>query len=257
MIISICKMLFRADSCMKDNNTWNVKTMDQQSLEERIVNLEKLTYFLRSEIAVLQKLIGKKNIDYYSPDRPSTESIVSVDTTSNSCKRDEALCIIRDIITQISPIQISDPFCSHLNHIKEKFIKFDDVISKINIDDIQDKIELLSGEILNVLDLFDDYFWGYSLETNQPMSSGIPDNMRSSAEKTRELIVQFLGLGLIRQIEFSEGEELNPDSQQYVLSGINPDKDERVIIGTLRPGFIKIYSDGDSMVFRKAIVKIR
>ena len=120
-----------------------------------------------------------------------------------------------------------------------------------------EKMELLAGEILNVVDLFDDYFWGYSLETNQPMSSGIPDVMKPSAKKTRELILDFLRLGNIAQIEFSAGSELNPDMQQFVLDAVNPNKNERMIIETLRPGFLKACGDGDSIVFSKAIVKIR
>ena len=45
--------------------------------------------------------------------------------------------------------------------------------------------------------------------------------------------------------------------QQFVLDGVNPNKNERMIIETLRPGFVKTCGDEDSIVFRKAIVKIR
>jgi hypothetical protein len=62
---------------------------------------------------------------------------------------------------------------------------------------------------------------------------------------------------MINQIEFPAGAELNPDMQQFVLDDVNPNKNERMIIETLRPGFVKTSGNGDSIVFRKAIVKIR
>ena len=230
---------------------------DNPSLENRVDYLEQSLEVLKTEILVLQKMIGKQNIEYFSPDHSPEAIINSGPGLASHCEKKIVLKIANNIINQIAPTNISDPFASHLTHIKEKFDKFIKVLDITNSDEIHEKMELLAGEILNVVDLFDDYFWGYSLETNQPMSSVIPDNMKQSAEKTRKLILEFLGLGMIKQIEFPAGSDLNPDMQQFVLDGVNPNKNERMLIETLRPGFVKTCGDGDSIVFRKAIVKIR
>lgn len=228
-----------------------------QFLEDRVSHLEQDIVVLNSKILKLQELFEKQSGLYLSPDKSAEEIVISSYTDENPSDKIIALQIAKSVINQIVPLDISDPFASHLTHIKEKFIRFIKVLYISKTDEILEKMELLAGEILNVVDLFDDYFWGYSLETNQPMSSGIPDVMKQSAEKTRELILEFLRLGNITQIEFSAGSELNPDMQQFVLDEVNPNKNERMIIETLRPGFVKTRADGDSIVFRKAIVKIR
>ena len=230
---------------------------DNQSLENRVDNLEQSLEVLKTEILVLQKMIGKQNIEYFSPDQSPEAIINSNPGLASPYEKEIVLRIANNIINQIAPTNISDPFASHLTHIKEKFDKFIKVLEITNADELHEKMELLAGEILNVVDLFDDYFWGYSLETNQPMSSCIPDNMKQSAEITRKLILEFLALGMINQIEFPAGSELNPDMQQFVLDEVNPNKNQRMIIETFRPGFVKTCADGDSIVFRKAIVKIR
>ena len=242
---------------MAQKKTEILNCTENQSLEDRVENLEHSLVVLKSEILVLKKTLAKHNVEYFSPDQTSEILVSSSIGVSNSYEKETSLRIAENIITQIEPSNISDPFASHLTHIKEKFIKFIKVLNISNADEIHEKMELLAGEILNVVDLFDDYFWGYSLETNQTMSSGIPDDMKQSAEKTRKLILEFLGLGMINQIEFPAGAELNPDMQQFVLDDVNPNKNERMIIETLRPGFVKTCGDGDSIVFRKAIVKIR
>jgi molecular chaperone GrpE (heat shock protein) len=202
-------------------------------------------------------MISKNSVEYFPPAQSSEIFLNSDNCGSNFYEKENSLRIAGNIITQIQLTNISDPFASHLRHIKEKFIKFIKMLNNSNTDEIHEKMELLAGEILNVVDLFDDYFWGYSLETNQLMSSGIPDDMKQSAEKTRKLIIEFLSLGMINQIEFPAGSDLNPDMQQFVLDDVNPNKNERMIIETLRPGFVKTCGDGDPVVFRKAIVKIR
>lgn len=242
---------------MTEKNPEILNSKENQSLESRVVNLEQSLFILKSEILILQKTITKNSVEYFSSDQSSEILDNSENGVSNSYEKENALRIAENIVTQIEPINISDPFASHLTHIKEKFTKFIKVLNNSNADEIHEKMELLAGEILNVVDLFDDYFWGYSLETNQPMSSVIPDNMKQSAEITRKLILEFLSLGMINQIEFPAGSDLNPDMQQFVLDGVNPNKNERIIIETLRPGFVKTCGDGDSIVFRKAIVKIR
>ena len=242
---------------MTEKNPEILNSKENQSLESRVKNLEQSLFILKSEILILQKTISKNSVEYFSSDQSSEILDNSNNCVSNSYEKDDSLRIAENIVMQIEPINISDPFASHLKHIKEKFTKFIKVLNNSNADEIHEKMELLAGEILNVVDLFDDYFWGYSLETNQPMSSVIPDIIKQSAEKTRKLILEFLGLGMINQIEFPAGSELNPDMQQFVLDDVNPNKNERMIIETLRPGFIKTCGDGDSIVFRKAIVKIR
>ena len=234
-----------------------LNTTENQALEDRVSHLEHDIVVLNSKILKLQELFEKQSGLYLSPDKSDEEIIISSYTDENPSDKIIALQIAKSVINQIVPLDISDPFASHLTHIKEKFIRFIKVLNTSKANEILEKMELLAGEILNVVDLFDDYFWGYSLETNQPMSSGIPDVMKQSAEKTRELILEFLRLGNITQIEFSAGSELNPDMQQFVLDEVNPNKNERMIIETLRPGFVKTCADGDSIVFRKAIVKIR
>lgn len=242
---------------MTEKNPEILNSKENKSLESRVENLEQSLFILKSEILILQKTITRNSVEYFSSDQSSKILDNSENGVSNSYEKENSLRIAENIVTQIEPINISDPFASHLTHIKEKFSKFIKVLNNSNADEIHEKLELLAGEILNVVDLFDDYFWGYSLETNQPMSSGIPDNMKQSAEKTRKLIIDFLGLGMINQIEFLAGSDLNPDMQQFVLDDVNPNKNERMLIETLRPGFVKTCGDGDSIVFRKAIVKIR
>ena len=242
---------------MTEKNPEILNSNENQSLESRVENLEQSLFILKSEILILQKTITKNSVEYFSSDQSSEILDNSENGVANSYEKENSLRIAENIVTQIEPINISDPFASHLTHIKEKFTKFIKVLNNSNADEIHEKMELLAGEILNVVDLFDDYFWGYSLETNQPMSSVIPDNMKQSAEITRKLILEFLSLGMINQIEFPAGSDLNPDMQQFVLDGVNPNKNERMIIETLRPGFVKTCGDGDSIVFRKAIVKIR
>jgi len=242
---------------MTEKNPDILNSKENQSLESRVKNLEQSLFILKSEILILQKTIAKNSVEYFSSDQSSEILDNSDNGVSNSYEKETSLRIAENIVIQIEPTNISDPFASHLTHIKEKFTKFIKVLNNSNADEIHEKMELLAGEILNVVDLFDDYFWGYSLETNQPMSSVIPDIMKQSAEKTRKLILEFLGLGMINQIEFPAGSELNPDMQQFILDEVNPNKNERMIIETLRPGFVKTCGDGDSIVFRKAIVKIR
>jgi molecular chaperone GrpE (heat shock protein) len=242
---------------MTEKNPEILNSNENQSLESRVENLEQSLFILKSEILILQKTITKNSVEYFSSDQSSEILDNSENGVANSYEKENSLRIAENIVTQIEPINISDPFASHLTHIKEKFTKFIKVLNNSNADEIHEKMELLAGEILNVVDLFDDYFWGYSLETNQPMSSVIPDNMKQSAEITRKLILEFLSLGMINEIEFPAGSDLNPDMQQFVLDGVNPNKNERMIIETLRPGFVKTCGDGDSIVFRKAIVKIR
>lgn len=229
---------------------------DNQSLDDRVMMLEQSVDILKSEIITLQKTISNQGAEYFSPDESQIEINNSDFGASELGEKEMALIIAHKIVTQIGASNISDPFVSHLTHIKDKFKNFIVVLNNSKAE-IHNQMELLAGEILNVLDLFDDYFWGYSLETNQPMSSGIPDNMKQSAEKIRKLILEFLGLGMINQIEFPAGSDLNPDMQQFVLDDVNPDKNERMIIETLRPGFVKTCAAEDSIVFRKAIVKIR
>jgi len=250
-------MPFKVDNYMEESKIEILKFNTGQSVEERVSHLEQVIVVINTKILKLYELIEKQCGFSLSPDKSAEEFVIPSYTDENTSNKVIALQIAQSVINQIVPLDISDPFASHLTHIKEKFIKFFKVLNISKSDDILEKMELLAGEILNVVDLFDDYFWGYSLETNQPMSSGIPDVMKPSAKKTRELILDFLRLGNIAQIEFSAGSELNPDMQQFVLDAVNPNKNERMIIETLRPGFVKTCGDGDSIVFRKAIVKIR
>jgi len=230
---------------------------DNQSLDDRVRMLEQSVDILKSEILILKNKIGKQGVEYFHNDQSQEEIVNSDHGVPDSSEKEIALKIAHNIINQIELSNLSDPFVSHLTHIKEKFNNFIEVLNNSKADEIHKKMELLAGEILNVVDLFDDYFWGYSLETNQPMSSGIPDNMKQPAEITRKLILEFLRLGMINQIEFPAGSELNSDLQQFFLDGVNPNKNDRMIIETLRPGFVKSCADGDLIVFRKAIVKIR
>jgi molecular chaperone GrpE (heat shock protein) len=242
---------------MQESKIEILKLNNDHSVEERVGHLEQVVLVINTKIIKLYELIENKCGLSLTPDKSYEEIINLQYNDENTSDKIIALQIAQSVINQIAPLDISDPFASHLTHIKEKFIKFFKVLNISKSDEILEKVELLAGEILNVMDLFDDYFWGYSLETNQLMSSGIPDFMKSSAEKTRELILEFLRLGNIVQIEFSAGSELNPDMQQFILEAVNPNKNERMIIETLRPGFIKTCGDGDSIIFRKAIVKIR
>ena len=250
-------MQFKVEINMENSKIDILKFNAGQSAEERISHLEQVIVVINTKILNLYELIEKQCSLSLSSNKSGEEIINPQYNDENTSDKIIALQIAQSVINQIAPLDISDPFASHLTHIKEKFIKFFKVINISKSDEILEKVELLAGEILNVMDLFDDYFWGYSLETNQLMSSGIPDFMKSSAEKTRELILEFLRLGNIIEVEFSAGSELNPDMQQFILEAVNPNKNERMIIETLRPGFIKTCGDGDSIVFRKAIVKIR
>lgn len=252
-----CKMQSKEINPIMNHQGKAPVVISAQEWEERFTQLVYRMDQLEKNLQKLQVDLGKPKAESWNKAEvePNQEPWGLGFSESETDQNPGLLCALKVAHFGLN-FQGDDPFVSHIFHIKEKFQCFLNTLRKKLVADWEDEIEKFASEILNAVDLFDDYFWGCSLENCQEVSSKIPHSLLDDSREIRASLIEFLKAGKIEETYYPYGSQLDSEQQYFILPETHTGKQEMKIDLTLRPGFIKINAHGDFLNLRKSIVRI-